>query len=172
MLAVFEISRSKLSKFRETFSLDPVFLKPSRNMDVVRVLALGLFLLAPLAVEAAPVEVPELQEFHEAMMMMKDPDNGTDGEIPDVPKMVPKVPKEVPKEVPKLPKEVPEGPEVPEDEEVGPNPTSNSDDDNFVEDNPLDGIVIIVIYILLFCSICALKVLLEILHMRRMFKIL
>ena len=138
MLAVFEISRSKLSKFRETFSLDPVFLKPSRNMDVVRVLALGLFLLAPLAVEAAPVEVPELQEFHEAMMMMKDPDNGTDGEIPDVPKMVPKVPKEVPKEVPKLPKEVPEGPEVPE-----------------------DYLYSLVIYILLFCSICALEVLLR-----------
>ena len=50
-------------------------------MDVVRVLALALFLLAPLAVVAAPVEVPELQEFHEAMMTMN-PDNGTDGEIP------------------------------------------------------------------------------------------
>ena len=50
-------------------------------MDVVRV-ALALFLFATMAA-AAPVEIPAVKEFHEAMMM--NPDNRTatmaDGEV-------------------------------------------------------------------------------------------
>ena len=58
-------------KFRETVKSDLVFLKQSTKMDVVRI-AIAILFFAPLAL-AAPIEVPEVQEFHEAMM---NPDNG------------------------------------------------------------------------------------------------
>ena len=48
--------------FRETVLFDPVFLRTSKEMEVLAVL-----LLVTLAV-AAPVEVPAAEEFHEAMM--------------------------------------------------------------------------------------------------------
>ena len=100
---------------------------------MARVLALALFLLAPLAA-AAKDEVPGVQEFHAAMMI--DPDNGTamvaDGEVP-------------------------------KEEEEGPNPMSNSDGNNYVGDkSSLDDpfVIIVVVFIvtecciLLFCLIC------------------
>ena len=138
--AAFEISRSnsrcKFFKFRETvsFEFDPVVLKPSKEMDVTRVLALAIFLLAPLA-EAAKDEVPVVQEFHE--VMMTNPYSGTamvaDGEVP-------------------------------KEEEEGPSPMSNSDGDNYVGDkrNTLESPVVIIVVvfivteccILLFCLIC------------------
>ena len=94
-------------------------------MDVARVLALAVFLLAPLTA-AAKDAVPVVQEFHEAMMI--DPDNGTamvaDGEVP-------------------------------KEEEEGPNPMSNSDGNNYVGDkSSLDDpfvIIVVVCCILLFC---------------------
>ena len=103
-------------------------------MDVAQVLALALFLSAPLTA-AAKDEVPGVQEFHAAMMI--DPDNGTamvaDGEVP-------------------------------KEEEEGPNPMSNSDGNNYVGDkrNTLESpaVIIVVVFIvtecciLLFCLIC------------------
>ena len=48
--------------FRETAALEPVFLRTSKEMEVLAVL-----LLVTLAM-AAPVEVPAVEEFHEAIM--------------------------------------------------------------------------------------------------------
>ena len=60
---------------------DPAFLKLSKEMDVVRVAAFTIVFLAPLAA-AAPVEVPAVQKFHEAMI---NSDNG-DGWASPLPK--------------------------------------------------------------------------------------
>ena len=72
-------------KFREAVLFDPVFLKPSNEMDVVaRGVAIAILLVASLAA-AAPADgvPPAVQEFHDAMMNW---DNGTgvvkDGSLP------------------------------------------------------------------------------------------
>lgn len=56
--------------------IDPVFLKPSKEMDVVQVAvaAFAILFLAPLAAPA-PVEVPVVQQFHEDMI---NSDNATE----------------------------------------------------------------------------------------------
>ena len=107
---------------------DPVFFKPSKEMYVVRVAAFAIVFLAPLAA-AAPVEVPAVQKFHEAIMTS---DNGTavatDGH-----------------------------PTYPKAEEGGPNPMSKSDGDKSSFDAVfyiILALIVMEVCLLLFCLMC------------------
>ena len=61
-----------VTKFRERIPLLPVLIHQSNEMDALRCFANAIILIAPL-VAAAPADVPEVKEFHEAITNEDDP---------------------------------------------------------------------------------------------------
>ena len=71
--AKFSVPKDKdVPKFRERIPLLPVLIHQSNEMDALRCFAITIILIAPL-VAAAPAEVPEVKEFHEAITNEDDP---------------------------------------------------------------------------------------------------